>query len=1034
MRKRITSLSLFAFLGLGTVVFAQVTGVVNDANNFPEADVEVSIKGTSNVVYTDAEGKFDIDAKIGDILVVNGKDFKVTSSNLGVIKYTVESKELDEVVVVAFGKQRKEAIVGSVSVIDEKVLEKQVATNPLSALQGSASGVSIVNNGGQPGAAPSIRIRGIGSINASAEPLIVVDGVPFNGNISMISQDMIKSITVLKDAGSTALYGARASNGVILIETKGGKMNMAPQVSFSSQFGVADQSVKLHKRVSSDDFMKYTWEAIKNTNGAESATSGLIARLGYNPYGPNFPNPIDVNGNLLPGAQLLWDTDWENLLINNAATRREYSLSVDGGSEKTTYSFGGGYLNQEGSVRTSRFERTTLRANIVSKATDWLELGFNSLISFNHEVGPTQSGNTFQSPIQWINNMSSIYPLHRRNPNGELIRDIKGNLIYDYGNNGRGVNERRPILSIENAVGALENYRITNKVTNVSVSGFAKINFTDFLSLKTHISYQSYLLDNSNWSSNLYGNAASVNGRVTKNRDTQATKNIINSLNFDKSFGDHNLKIDAIMELYDYNYETMRAQGTGFVSGIDVLSGTTKPETVSGRVSRERNLSYMSRVSYEYSKKYFLEGLYKKEASSRFGPDHRWGDFYAAGAGWIISRENFLKGSKIVSNLKLRGAYGETGNNRILEQNNGGNIDNPTAQNFFPYSQNYEAGWSNLDAIGLNISPITDPNLTWEKQVTTNIGLDFGFFNDRISGSIEYYNKVSKDLIMDLAISPSGSVGYLGYTTNIGVVRNYGFDFNLRTANIRKKDFEWTTSINVGTYRNKLTKLNGAQSIIKEMRLLEVGASIYDFYLWEWAGVDPTDGRAMWYTDDEDGNKVTTKNYASAKRYKQNKSSLPDFEGGFTNYFRYKNFDLNILFNFSVGSYIYDSTYANLMSSGNRAGNQWSENIGNRWQNPGDITNVPVLTISNNDDISRSTRFLFKNDYLRLKALNVGYNFSDKNVRQMGIKGLRIYFQGDNLLTFQSHKGIDPEQNIVGITNNRSYQQRVYTLGFNVKL
>ena len=1015
-------MGLLAFLGLGTMAFAQVTGVVNDANNFPESDVEVTVKGTDKVAYTDGNGNFNIDAKVGDTLVINGKEFKVTSTNLGALKFADETKELDEVVVVAFGKQRKEAIVGSVAVVDEKVLEKQQATNPLSALQGSVSGVNIITSGGQPGSTPSIRIRGVGSINASAEPLIVVDGVPFNGNISMISQDMIQSINVLKDAGSTALYGARAANGVILIETKKGKFSSTPRISFTSQFGVADQAVKMHERVGAEDFMKYTWEAIKNASDAQNATNTLVTRLGYNPYGGDFPNPIDTNGNLLPGAKLLWDTNWEDALVNKSAIRREYNVNVDGGSENTMYSFGAGYLNQEGSVVTSKYERTSVRANITNKATDWLELGANALVSFGYENGPTQSGSSYQSPIQWINSVSNIYPIYKRDATGKLLYNSLGELIYDYGQDGNYlVNGTRSIMSNENAVGALhEGYKVTNKRSNVNVSGYAKVNFTDYLSFRTHLSYQSYFIDGTSISSNYLGNAASVGGRIEKSRDTQTTKNFINSLNFDKSFGDHTLRIDAIQELYDYNYETLGAQGTGFLTGITTIGGTTTPESISGAIYRERNLSYMGRASYDYMAKYFLEGTYKKEASTRFNPDERWGEFYAVGAGWIISKENFLRGSNVVSNLKLRGSYGETGNNRT--------------SSYFPYSQDYAAGWSNLDNTGLNATALVDRNITWEKQATTNIGLDFGFFKNRITGSIEYFNRASKDLIMGTALAPSGGMGLTSITTNIGAMKNYGFEINLNTINVRNDNFEWSTNINVGTTKNEITKLNGADSMISGLNILEVGGDMYEFYMWEYAGVDPTDGAAMWYMDDADGNKVTTKDYSKATRYKQGKSALPDFEGGFTNYFRYKNFDLNVLFNFSVGGYIYDSTYAGLMNTGASAGYQWSPDIADRWQNPGDITNTPKLTTAQNNYTSTSTRFLFKNDYLRLKALNVGYNFSNRAVEQMGLKGLRIYFQGDNLATFQSHKGIDPEQSINGTTSSRSYQQRIYTVGFNVKL
>ncbi|WP_291073809.1 SusC/RagA family TonB-linked outer membrane protein [Empedobacter sp. UBA5987] len=808
-----------------------------------------------------------------------------------------------------------------------------------------------------------------------------------------------------------------------MIETKKGRRSSTPRVTFTSQFGVADQAVKMHETVGAEDYMKYTWEALKNANGGSGqyATDNLIARLRYNPYGSSFAKPIDANGNVVSGAKLLWDTDWKDLILNKSAIRQEYGVNVDGGNENTTYNFGASYLNQEGSIITSKFERTTIKANVVSKVDNWLELGLNSLASFGYENGPTQSGSSYQSPIQWINSVSNIYPLYKRDASGNFLFDALGQKYYDYGEGVDLVNGARPVLATENAVGALLNgYKATNKRLNLNVNGYAKINFTDFLSFKTTMSYQKYFYDYSGWSSNLYGNAASVDGRITKNRDTQDTKNLFNSLNFNKSFGDHNLSVDAIMDMYDFSYETMSAQGVGFLPGISVLNGTTKPESVGGAIYRERILGYMGRVSYDYASKYFLEGSFRKEASTRFAEDVRWGDFFSVGASWIISKENFLRGSDVVSNLKLRGSYGETGNNRT--------------SSYFPYSQDYAAGWSNLNETGLNATALVDDLITWEKQATTNIGLDFGFFKNRITGSVEYYNRASKDLIMGTALAPSGGMGFTSITTNIGSMKNYGIEVNLNTVNVRNDNFEWTTGINVGTVKNEITKLNGAEFIIDGTKRLEVGGDLYEFYIWEYAGVDPTDGAAMWYKDDADGNKVTTKDYSSATRYKQGKSSLPDFEGGFTNYFRYKNFDLNVLFNFSVGAYIYDSTYAGLMNTGASAGYQWSTDIYDRWQNLGDITNTPKLTTSQNNYNSTSTRFLYKNDYLRLKALNVGYNFSQRNLQQMGIKGLRIYFQGDNLLTFQSHKGIDPEQSITGTTNSRSYQQRIYTVGFNVKL
>ncbi|WP_395091160.1 SusC/RagA family TonB-linked outer membrane protein [Vaginella massiliensis] len=1018
MRRNLKSLYFVGAFLLGSALFAQVRGTVNDGNGFPESDVEVSVKGTDKVVYTDMDGNFDIDAQVGDTLIVNGKEVKVTSSNLGVISSSIDLEEV--LVSVAYGKQRKEAIVGSVAVVDEKVLEKQSATNALTALQGSVPGANVIVSGGQPGTKPTIRIRGIGSINASSEPLIVVDGVPFNGDISMISQDMIQSINVLKDAGSTALYGARGANGVILIETKKGKSSGKPQVSFNTQFGLANQAVKMHNTVGAEDFMKYTWEAIKNTSDAASASSSLISRLGYNPYG-SVEQPIDQDGNVVPGASLLWDTNWRDFIVNDIATRQEYGINVDGGNENAIYNFGATYLNQEGSIQTSKFERTTVKGNVTSFATDWLELGVSTLVGVSRSNNPTQDANSYQSPIQWIYSVANIYPLYKRNELGELLTDSNGNYIYDYGQDGAYlVNGTRPLLSNESAPGALyQGYVIRNTRTNMNVNGYAKINFTDYLSLKSSLSYQHYMYDLSEWSSNRYGNAAGVGGRIGKQRNTSTTRSMINSLNFDKRFGDHGLRVDGIMETYEYKYEYVNARGTGFLDGIHVLDGTTTPELIGGYISSERNVGYMARVGYDYMRKYYLEASYRKEASSRFHRDVRWGDFFGVGASWVISNENFLKDSDAVNNLKLRASYGEVGNN--------------VTSSYFPYNQSYYAGWSQLDQPGVNIGNLPDVGITWEKTASTNVGLDFGFLKNRISGSVDFFNKESIDLIMGVNVPWSGT-GQASILSNIGSVRNYGLEFNLNTINVNTENFEWTTNINLGFVKNEITKLNGVESMINGTKLWEVGNSLYDWYIQEWAGVDPEDGMPMWYKDDANGNKVTTKKYAEAKRYLQDKSSLPDFEGGFSNYFRYRNVDMNILFNFSVGSYIYDSSYAGLMNGGNNAGYQWSTDIKDRWQKPGDVTDVPKLSTVNNNVNSQSTRFLFKNDYLRLKALNVGYNLPASAIDQIGIKGLRVYFQGDNLLTFQSHEGIDPEQSLAGTTNSRSYQQRIFSLGLNVKL
>ncbi|MBU3821956.1 TonB-dependent receptor [Flavobacteriaceae bacterium XHP0103] len=1010
-----------------------IIGKVVDENNLPLPGATILIKGTNTGTSTDFDGYYTIQVNTNTVLVFSfigylSKEITVGNNNTINVTLQEDSTSLEEVVVVAYGSQKRESIVGAVGVISSSTIETQQVTSPLRALQGAVPGVSLLTSGGQPGSNPTIRIRGISSESLEQGPLIVVDGAPFNGNLNTISQDQIESISILKDASSSALYGSRASGGVILITTKRGYLDSAPKITFRSQIGISNPTIGIHDLVNPEDYLKLTWQALKNTsqfgNGfsaveaAQNATNGLIDYLGYNPYSVN--NPIDTNGNLVSGANLLWESDWEKEVIRQDYLRVNHNLSLSGGSEKTRYFMSFDYLNEDGPVTTSNFERVATRMNLETQVNDWFKIGMNSSFSRSNSNEPDQtSDNTIQT-ISWIYGLSSIYPIYARDANGNLILDNAGNKIFDLGNGlvtGQPVNSTRPVYSGENLLASITLGKEKRIRTNYLANAFAEINLTKNLTFKTRLSYENYTFDSFSFDDDKVGIASNVKGRVSQDRNITTTLNAIQSLNYTNSFGKHNLSIDAITEAYTNTQDDLLAQGTGFLPGVENLDSSTVPETVGGNVITSRINSYLGRASYNFDEKYYGEFSFRRDGSTRFNEATRWGNFLAAGASWIISRENFLTSSKTLTYLKLRGSYGELGNNRT--------------NRLFPYQSVFQTGFVNEGNSGILLEGVSDVNLRWEKVESYNVGIDFELFNGALSGTLDYYNKESVDLIMDKPLPRSLGVNKI--TTNIGAIKNFGWEASLKSINFNTQDFIWTTGINVALNQNEWTKLPQDEIITGTKRYV-VGGSIFDFFIQEWAGVDPADGRGMWYKDvlDAQGNvinKVTTKNYDEATRYDQGKTSLPNIEGGFTSFLKYKQFDLNVLFNFSFGAYLLDTDYSRLINPFENPGGSAHPDNFKAWKAPGDITNFPLLLASNNDHASRSTRFLFKNDYIRLKSLTLGYNLPDKTINKFGLSKFRLFIQADNILTWQSHKGIDPEQAFNGLSNNRSPLSKTLTSG-----
>ncbi|XRE44025.1 Outer membrane TonB-dependent transporter, utilization system for glycans and polysaccharides (PUL), SusC family [Tenacibaculum discolor] len=1041
-------LTLFLAL-IVQISFAQertISGTVSDETG-PLPGVTVLKKGTTQGTETDFDGNYSIKAKTGDILVFSFVGMKKTERSVGTSNQIniqmVTDNLLEEVVVVAYGTQKREAITGSVQVVDTELIDKQQVTSPLRALQGSVAGVNLITSGGQPGSNPTINIRGIGSLNSSTNPLIVLDGAPYSGNLNAISQDQIESISVLKDASSASLYGSRAANGVILITTKRGKRNSSANVTIRSQFGISNPAVGIHDLVSPEDYLKLNWQAIKNNNqyglgqspadAASNASIQLIPSLGYNPFSTT--NPIDNSGNLVAGSKLLWNTQWEDVVLRENVQRINHSLSVSGGSEKTNYSFTLDYLNEEGPVIKSDFERVSTRAAVDTDVNDWLKTGITSGFSRSYSNNPDQTSGSTTQAISWIYRNSSIYPIYVRDENGQLILDKNGQKIYDLGNgNGRPVgqslNNSRPGVGGENILASLELGSEQRTRTSFTSSAYAEVSFLEKFKFRSTLNYENFMFDSHSFDDDLIGAASNVGGRVSKQRNITSALNFIEALNYsDSYFGDtHKLSLDAIYEVNTQSTDTFRAASTGFLPGQEEIGNGTIAESFGGFRSEQRIASILGRLSYNINDKYFFDASYRQDDTSQFGKDFRTGEFYSFGGSWSIFKEDFLSDVDWLSNLRLRASYGELGNINIP----GG---------FFPSS--FLFGGSNFNDVTLSPvegnasnlpgSTLIDPFLTWESSATTNIGLDFGFFNNNFTGSVEYFKRNSVDLVQDLQTAPSPGIPF--FRTNAGELENRGWEVTLNGNIINKENLQWSLGGNFTLLENELIKLNPFfDRRINGTKLWIPGSSIQEFYIREWAGVDPATGDALWYKDELDANgnvtgKTTTNQYDEATRYQTGKSSIPDIQGGFNTSLRYKNFDLSLLFNFSFGAYLLDTDYSGLIANFSGTGSSAHPDNFKAWQQPGDITDFPRLTTANNNFNNSSTRFLFKNDFIRMKNISVGYNLPSDVLNNIGLSKVRLYILGENMFTWQSHEGIDPEQAFNGLTSNRSPLQKTITFG-----
>lgn len=1027
----------------------KVTGtVISKEDKMSVVGATVLVEGTNIGAITDIDGKFTLgnvpaDAKKIKVSFVGmATQILPIQSNM-IIVMDSDAQTMDEVIVVAYGTSKKSSFTGSAGLIKSDKLEAKPVTTITNALVGATSGVQVSTSNGQPGSAPSIYIRGLGSISATNTPLIVLDGMPYDNSISSINPSDIESLTVLKDAASSALYGSRAANGVIMITTKKGrKEKMTVNVKFNQGF-TARQSSE-YKTVGVNDYITLYWENLRNQyvrdgksydDAGTQAAANLFDNLTYNPF--DLPNDQVLNnkGEVNPNARMKWadDTDWYDA-IQQLGKRTDASVSLSGGTEKSDYFTSIGYTREQGYIIGSEFKRYTARANVNSQITKWLKIGSNLSANLSYSDGNQKeaAGNNI-NPFRFVRYIGPIYPIHAHNPEtGEYLRDANGDLIYDFGTgyNIDGISvPSRDYVTGNNPALELQKVYDGHKRNTINAKVYAEVAFLkDFkFTFNGGVGANSYLASSASIVYPEKGNT----GSATKSNSFTTTWTFNELLTYTKAIDRHHFDILIGHESYDYEYNHLSAsmKDQKFDNNYELGNYSNINSTPGSYTGKYATEGYLSRFNYDYDSKYFLSGSFRRDGSSRFYKESRWGNFWSVGAGWRIDKEKFMKNLTFIDLLKLRASYGEVGNDDV-----GG---------YYPWRATYENA-QNAEEAGYIQSSLGNKELQWEVSRNFDIALEFSFIN-RIRGSIEFFNRQSDNLLFSIPLSPS--TGMPSQDMNAGTMYNRGVEFELTGSIYDRKDFTWDVSVNATHLKNRITHLP-VEPFKSGVHKVEEGHSRYEFWLRQWRGVDPATGSSLYIPEEEvletseslveiNGEKYTT-NIEEAK-YDYAGESMPKLTGGISTNVTYKGFSLALTFYYQLGGKMYDTVYSNLMSpgTGSLSYSTLHTDMLKRWQKPGDITDVP--RISNGSDASdlydSSTRWLISSNMLELSTINLGYRFPKKWITPLGVSDLRLYCSGDNLFQITKRKGTYPRRNVFsGYSSNGDVYlpARVFTLGLNL--
>ena len=995
-----------------------VTGVVSD-NSGPIPGANVLVKGTKKSTQTDLDGKYSIKASTGEVLVFSFIGMQDATVVVGVsstvnIRIQQESKSLEEVVVLGYVSRGKNQITGSVKQLAGDKLKDIPVVSVDQALQGKVAGLQISQGSGTPGSIQDIRIRGVGSLGASNQPLFVIDGVPvinsdFSGSanissltaLASINSKDIESMTVLKDASATSAYGARGSNGVIIITTKKGKSGKT-SFEFSSSVGVNNNAVKGQTPLTGVQRKELYLDGVFNTYGIAKG----FTRVGAEQWLLTTPDGLAIDDNYA-GLQY-WDGtegNWAELLKNKDALTRTFDFSASGGDEKSTFNLSFGYNDTEATVVGSNFKRLTAKVGMTRKLTENIKFSTSNSFANSKQLGALEGGAFFSNP-----HLSRYFMSPWVNP-----YNADGSLnIVDITN----------VSNLPNTLYIVENNRYENDLTRIISNNTLEWKFSNRFKYKSVFGIDYNLSTYHNYENRLHGDGADVNGSATQSVVRNLNLVAQNSINYNYSFKDHNFDATLLFEYQKNGYDILSAYGENIAaSGLEYVNNVSSNISVSGSYTDWLNVSYLGLLNYNYKGKYVADFTYRKEGSSRFAPGNRFGDFLSVGAAWNLHKEEFLEGT-IFDELKLRGSYGTSGNN---------GIDNNLYQSLAGYDANYGGGPA--------IYPASYGNemLQWEKNRTVDLGIDFGILKNRITGSVGVFHKTTFDLLQAVPLTLTS--GFSTITKNVGEIVNKGIEADLNFDIIQSENLNWSVSGNYALLDNEVTKLakDGAGNdinITTGTKITKVGLSANSWNMRKWAGVDPTNGLPQWYINGVDGD--VTNNYSTATVAVQGKS-IPTFSGGMGTHLEFKGFFIDASVYFAGGHKVFEDWASYTQQSGLRTIAYYNgvDVLMDRWQEPGDITQVPKIELSGTarNSAATSTRFLYDGDFLRIKDLVFGYSFKNDIVRKVNLSGLNLSIRGTNLFTFvkDSRLKYDPEVRADGFTRLTTPPVKSITFAVNLK-
>ena len=1039
---------LILSIGFSIAQTTRISGVVVDDSGEAVIGASVVVKGSTTGTITDVDGNFSLNVPQGSkTLVVSliGMQTKETapSQNMKIV-LSADTELLDEVMVVAYGTAKKESFTGSAAVISNKSIEKRIVANVSKALDGQVAGLQTTSGGGQPGDPAKVVIRGFGSINASNDPLYVVDGIPFVGSISSISPGDIESISVLKDASASALYGSRGSNGVVIITTKKGRSGKV-ETNYRTNIGWSSRGVKEYDTTNQKEFVQLTYEGLRNDyiyknnySWADAKTaamgdlSGFLGGEAYNPFkNYTWATVIDPSTEKVrTDATAAWNESWLDEITRGSAFRQEHQINISGGSEKLSSMFSLGYLNEDGLLKTTNCERYSGRISVNAKPNEWVNAGASASFAQTKQNYAGSTGSSTGNVWYSAQFMAPIYPVYTKNLDGTDALDANGNRQFDYG-------VTRPKQTNFSSIGTLyddkyyvnnDNFGLRSNITFGSDS--EKAGIFKGLKLTFNLGADYKTLNQTMFYNTEHGNQAESGGLLRKFNTRTMSYTFNQLLTWDRNFDKHGIDILAGHEIYRYRYNYLEAGKTGLLPGIIELNPGTTLYSADSYTQKHLIESYLSRFNYNYDEKYYFSTSYRRDGSSRFNTKKRWGDFWSVGGNWRISQENFMKDATWVDNLSLKVSYGEQGNDNLLHA-----VNNVLVENYYVWQGLYGAGWNNGDIPGLLLETLESKDVSWETSKNLNLGVEGSLFNKRLNFTIEYFNKKTTDMLLDNPL-PSSS-GFEGFADNIGDMRNRGFEASITGTIINTENLTWQMTIQGTTVSNEVLKLTkDVPELINGVFSTKAGNEINTFYLAKSAGVDPATGAQLyWAYLNTNGDKVddyitSDKTVAGQSKYYQG-SRIPDLYGSIGSELTlFKDFDFSFLTTYSIGGKIYDSNYAGLMAP-MYAGDVLSSNALRRWQKPGDITDVPRVSFS--DSNLSTDKNLIDASYFAIKNITLGYTLPKQLLRSAGLSSVRIYTSLDNIALFTHLDGMDPQYNFRGSTDYTYAPNKTVSFGVDIK-